>query len=361
MQTTLPDPRSYYLGSAVNPLHGYLLDLLAMREGNARHQVRTQSDAQLRTALSQGDDEQITDTFTHAPSAQGWQLFNEQLGQVLSTCPHPEGEALVFALPLALVIGASNDMTLPAQWPALDAITDFLHQYQVFGDRSQLYVAPGLYAAEQLQQTPWSAWWEWGQHPKDACPTQASTLFIQRGSEQVSLRFLVGVVVRPQQQPIRDISHWGIAFSKLLGEQLAQEELNLFVVPRLPYALPRALSYGGQIVREMALQLFASNVIRRLRQDIGEPAVNISVHTDQTLRIRFANPFNPGHADTYTWPLGAGDSLALIAAQIGELLDECRLDNVTVQTELQAVEVVSPISRPNVFMLKQVPTDSGVA
>ena len=360
MQTTLPDPRTYYLGSAVNPLHGRLLDLLAMRAGNARDQVHTLWDTDLRQALSQGENASILQTFDHVPSALAWQLLNEQLADILASCPHPDGNALVFALPLALVIGASNDLTLPAQWPNITLVHDFLQTQAIFGSSAQIHLAPGLYAAENIQNILWSDWWAWGQNPSQNCPANAHQLFIQRGSEQVSLRFIVGVAVNPAL-PVRDISQWGIAFSHGLGEQLAQEDLNLFVVPRSPQALPRALYQGGQVAREMGLQLFSSHVIRRFRQDIGEPAVTISVHDDQTLRIRFANPFNLGHADTYTWPLNAGDSLGLIAAQVAELLDECRLENVTVLTEQQATQVTPPISRPNVIMLKQVSPHDGAA
>ena len=71
---------------------------------------------------------------------------------------------------------------------------------------------------------------------------------------------------------------------------------------------------------------------------VGEPNVTVSAASDQTIRVRLTSPFDDLFNPTYGWSLTPCDELGQIERSILELLEEARVERITVMPALDDEE-----------------------
>jgi hypothetical protein len=112
--------------------------------------------------------------------------------------------------------------------------------------------------------------------------------------------------------------------------------MSLLAMPRPPRSLLAALFQGRAAQREVSLQLFATNAIRKFRSSVGEPDAVISAHRmagssrGGEIRLSLSNPFDEKGAEGFRAELFATDRAQDIVVQMQDLLRECNVENVTV-------------------------------
>ena len=119
---------------------------------------------------------------------------------------------------------------------------------------------------------------------EDAAPAhvpQPAPIALRGGPETVHLRFLVGsALAAPGADLLRDaeVGKWGMPLAQALGRQLATPGTSVLALPRAPQSLVHAVRQGRAAQREVGVQVFAANAIRKLRASVGEPTAVISAH-----------------------------------------------------------------------------------
>jgi hypothetical protein len=97
-----------------------------------------------------------------------------------------------------------------------------------------------------------------------------------------------------------------------------------------------ALRQGRAAQREVGMQLFAANAIRRLRAAVGEPTAVISAHRAHEavnggeVRLSLSSPFDPREAEGFRCPLYPQESIGDVVAMLTGFLAECRVADVRV-------------------------------
>ena len=113
-----------------------------------------------------------------------------------------------------------------------------------------------------------------------------------------------------------------------------------------------ARAAGRAAQREVALQLFASNALRRLRASFGEPTAVVSAHEAPDapgggeLRVSLSSPFSPRDAEGFRFPLEPQERTPDALASIVDLLRDCRVADV------RAVAAIQPDRDPATGLLR---------
>jgi hypothetical protein len=96
----------------------------------------------------------------------------------------------------------------------------------------------------------------------------------------------------------------------------------------MPQGLLRAPHAGRCAQLEVALHLFVSNTVRRIRMTAGEPVAILSTHDDGELRLTLSSVFAEDLVEGFGWPLAPLDDLHAIEQAIIALLREVRIEDV---------------------------------
>jgi hypothetical protein len=170
-------------------------------------------------------------------------------------------------------------------------------------------------------------------------------MVIHPDQESVHLRFLVGTALGGSGVKLfsdKDGGEWIKPLAQELSRQLAATRLSVLALPRPPQAPLLALQHGRAAQREIGVQLFASNAIRRFRARVGEPSAVISAHRCAAatgggeLRLSLSSPFDPRQAEGFRCPLFPPDRAGDVATMLLELLHDCRVTDVRVIAGVQA-------------------------
>jgi hypothetical protein len=162
---------------------------------------------------------------------------------------------------------------------------------------------------------------------------------LSAGPESVHLRFLTGsAMAAPAADLLRhaEVGQWGIPFTQGLGRQLAAPGTSVLALPRVPQSLLQALRTGRAAQRDVGMQIFASNAIRKLRASVGEPTAVISAHRAPDapdggeLRLSLSSPFDPRAAEGFRCPLYPLENVGDAVASMTELLAQCRVTDVRI-------------------------------
>ena len=99
-----------------------------------------------------------------------------------------------------------------------------------------------------------------------------------------------------------------------------------------------ALRTGQLAQREVALGLFASNAIRTLRANFGDPSAVVSAHRmgqSGELRVSLSSVFGERDAEGFRCPLYPYDRIDDVVTAIVDLLRECRLTDIRLMSGVQ--------------------------
>ena len=336
----LPDPRVWRTPPADSRLHQMAIASLA-GDVSARAALRLEMDALLDNAAA----DEVQALLRDAPSAESYRHLQQMLAALINK---PErGEAVIarlFAIPLVIVGGAKKPMQVSGTLPDIAAVAALLEQHGVLGAGRNFGLGNALCTMETLDGLPPRLLRQWAAQLRmgGGAPLEltGNGFTVAAGREQVVLRFLAGASVAPAHVPSvtetgSNVGAWGIPFTKLLAQQLAQPGLDLLPIPRAPVALYLASDTGRAAQIELAFSLFLSNAVRQFRMAVGDPAVVLSAHRLEDgaseLRVSLSSVFDESMLEGFRWPLYPSDDCPEIISKINSLLMECKVADIRVQ------------------------------
>jgi hypothetical protein len=134
-----------------------------------------------------------------------------------------------------------------------------------------------------------------------------------------------------------DTGKWGMPFTQTFAKQVGGGSLSLLALPRPPRSPLAALFQGRAAQREVSMQLFVTNAIRKFRGGVGEPEAVISAHRTVNggeVRLSLSNPFDEKGAEGFRAELHATDRAQDVAVAMQDLLRECNVASVTVLADV---------------------------
>ncbi|WP_137937589.1 hypothetical protein [Chitinivorax sp. B] len=341
----LPDPRQFPRVDPKNPFIRQVMRVLTASDGAERGDANQVLQALLRDTLNSDDDSLLEAGLQNAPSQEAYKYLWGELREVLEQPPESGQRVVLFAIPLLLVAAASKGQaqvipTLKDMAP----LVGILQQHGVLAETGELSLSPKLVDLTTLQAWRANQQWRWIANLQDAArglPVAWQETPFVAASEAVHLRFIVGAIMHQagQPSPVRmsaDATQWGMVLSQQISEQLKQDGLSLLAIPRGPQPLLQA-AHSGRFARlEAGLQLFASGMIRKLRQAGETPVAVIASHERNEVRITVSAKENSERWEGYVWPLHPLDSVELIHDNAAALFRECRVDDIRVLPDVQA-------------------------
>lgn len=331
----LPDPRQYTASMPSNMLLHDVESALKAATADDKQMWLSNVKASVADYLERDEVLPLSVALAMAPS----QAAYRQLWQSLCEVVDSEGEGgteTLFALPIVLVVGAKSPAVLPGVLPNIEGLRDLLAQHKVVLDPSRVSFSPKLL------------------HPDSVSGLSSSTLFrvnrsgaalqsaeiealpeapISVSGEGVFLRYLIGSVRHVPGEPTPivfggAVGNWGRPVLDWLNKALNTEGVTLFPISRPPQPWMSALVAGGRARQEVAMQVFASNRLRKLRELSLNPVAIASSHQGGELRFTLSAVGDDRNWEGFVWPLSALDSVQLIAEQFAELMADCRVDEV---------------------------------
>lgn len=306
MQFSIPDPRAFpvYEGSAPNRLTDLSLESLAAEVAVIAEKKETALRERMISSLIAGDVGEIDDAIARAPSL----AVLRMLVRVLASAHVDAGRAragetalptTVFAMPIVIVAANSSPIQIPGALPNVGEIIELmkangaLRGNQTFA-MSNALVAGHAFSLEKLPNT--LGWWQLESQSQIA--VEKSSMPLPANQESVFLRFLVGTAIAGPGVDLlneKDTGKWGMPFTQTFAKQLGGGSMSLLAMPRPPRP-PLAALYQGRVAqREVSLQLFATNAIRKFRSSVGEPEAVISAHRTASggdVRLSLSNAFD---------------------------------------------------------------------
>ncbi len=343
------DPRSYSDPAAATPEHARLHALARASLGAATGLESEAIDRRLADALNDllrpGQGESLATLFATAPSnavyRHLWRLLalRERAGG-----PDPSLLVRLFALPIVVVAAAetsgSAGVTLTGIVNDTSPFVAILREHRVMSGYETIILGTALIDAEALslgRLPEILAWRALAENQILAHALVPAPMAVTAGTGAAHLRFLIGTaIVAPGVDPMREdgVGGWGMPFAQALARTLSAPGITVLALPRPPLPLVTAVWVGCVAQREVGAQLFASNAIRKLRAELGEPTAVISVHRLDTgggeVRLSLSSPFDPRRAEGLRCPLLPMDRVDDVVQMLRTLLSDCRVTDVRV-------------------------------
>ena len=346
----LPDPRQWPHGGVVSAadasVHARVETRLAQQASTAAAAIDAAIDADLDARLARGDDAmaRLLDT---APSAAVYRHLWRRLAlRERATLANESLAVTLFALPVIVVAAqdaaAGAAVELPATLDDADAIASILRERGALSGNRQFAVSPALAGTDALELRRLPAWIAQaraalGGRGMTALDVTPAAIQVSGTQESAHLRFLVGsALAAPAADPVHDTSvgAWGAPLSRALSQALATAGATVLALPRAPERLVTALPSGRAAQREVALQLFVGNALRRFRARVGEPAAVLSAHRAADapgggeLRLSLSSPLDARDAEGFRYALQPHERVPDAVAAIAALLADCRVADV---------------------------------
>jgi hypothetical protein len=353
MQFHLPDPRAFaiYEGTPSNPL----IDLALASLGTEFGVIQEKRDIELRERLvgllQTCDTAEISDALARAPSL----AVQRHITRMLANAHVEAGRALgdaslpatVFAVPVVIVAANPSPLNIPGALPNVEEFVTLMKLGGALRGNQSFALSNALAASHAfaLDKLPASLdWWTLAPDtPRSPIAVERAPIPVPAGQESVFLRFLVGTALAGPGVDLmteNDTGKWGMPFTQAFARQLGGRGdggLSLLAMPRPPRAPLSALFQGRATQREVSLQLFATNAIRKFRSSVGEPEAVISAHRTAAggeVRLSLSNPFDEKGAEGFCAELHATDRAQDVAVAMQDLLRDCNVESVTVLAEV---------------------------
>ncbi len=351
MQFSIPDPRAFliYEGTTPNTLIDLSLASLAAEVAVIAEKKETELRERMSVSLLAAATGEIDDAIARAPSLAVLRMLVRVLAQAQVDAGRAgAGESnlptTVFAMPIVIVAANSAPIAIPGALPNIAEFVDLMKANGALRGNQTFTMSNALTSANAfgLEKLPASlAWWK---SPSDADHTpiaiEKQSMQLPANQESVFLRFLVGTALAGPGADLlseKDTGKWGMPFTQAFAKQLGGGTLSLLAMPRPPRT-PLAALYQGRVAqREVSLQLFATNAIRKFRSSVGEPEAVISAHRTGSggeVRLSLSNTFDEKGAEGFRAELFATDRAQDLVTAMQDLLRECNVVNVTVLGEV---------------------------
>ena len=342
MQFHLPDPRAFpiYDNAQPNRLIDLALASLAAEFAVIQEKCDTELRERLATLLLSGDVAEIADALLRAPSHAVLRHITRTLASAHIDAGRARGDvalpSTVFAVPVVIVVANSGSINVPGALPNIDEITALMKASGALRGNENFVLSNAMAPASAfaLEKLPASLAW-WSAASGTPIAIEKASLPVPANQESVFLRFLVGTALAGPGVDLlitNDTGKWGMPFTQALAKQLGGGTLSLLAMPRPPRSPLAALMQGRAAQREVSLQLFATNAIRKFRSSVGEPEAVISAHRTVEggeVRLSLSNPFDEKGAEGFRAELHATDRAQDVAVLMQDLLRECNVSSVT--------------------------------
>lgn len=346
-QFHLPDPRAFplYEGTPANPLIDLALASLAAEQGVIQEKRDTELREQMAETLISGDIALIADALTRSPSLAVQRHLSRTLASAHVAAGRAQGDAglptTVFAIPLVIVAGNPGAVNVPGALPNIEEFIALMKGNGAVRGNQTFALSNALAAATAFALPKLAAslaWWKLS--PGSPIAIEKAALPVPANQESVFLRFLVGTALAGPNVDLladNDTGKWGMPFTQAFAKQLGGGTLSLLAMPRPPRTPLGALFQGRAAQRDVSLQLFATNAIRKFRSGVGEPEAVISAHRTADggeVRLSLSNPFDEKGAEGFRAELHPTDRAQDVAVLMQDLLRECNVESVTVLADV---------------------------
>ncbi len=346
-QFHLPDPRAFplYEGIPANSLIDLALASLAAEQGVIQEKRDTELREQMAETLLSGDTTLIADALTRSPSLAVQRHLTRTLATAHVAAGRAQGDAglptTVFAIPLVIVAGNPGAVNVPGALPNIEEFIALMKGNGALRGNQTFALSNALAAATAfaLPKLPASLAW-WTLSPGLPIAIEKAAMPVPANQESVFLRFLVGTALAGPNVDLladNDTGKWGMPFTQAFAKQLGGGTLSLLAMPRPPRTPLAALFQGRAAQRDVSLQLFATNAIRKFRSSVGEPDAVISAHRTADggeVRLSLSNPFDEKGAEGFRAELHPTDRAQDVAVLMQDLLRECNVESVTVLADV---------------------------
>ena len=338
----LPDPRQYPESSPSNMLIHYAQSIVGARTEDDRAMWRDSLRAALIEMLER---EELLSLSVALAMVTSQHIYRELWDALRDAAERPDSgrHAIIFAVPLVLVIGSKGKATLPERIADVDALNQLFRQHGLFTEGAEVFLSGKLLHPDSVVGIHSAQIYRYTRQLVDAArglPLALAAAPIIAKDEGVFLRYLIGVAIREDgaAAPVKlggNVGTWGVPLMNFIGEQLKTDGVTLFPIPRPPMPLMQAIVAANFARLEVALQVFASTQIRQLR-DLGqEPVAIMSSHENGELHITVSAAGNEKDWGGFVWPLAAQDDVSLIESQFRMLMTECQVSDVRIVPEIQ--------------------------
>jgi len=324
MSLELTDPRKY---STAYPESNRLIN-------QAVQDLANQDDNQLMIALledvlKQGDDQLLSVAYNLAPSQAVADYLWQTLQQVI-TKPATANYTYMFAVPLVVVVGSSETISLPTTING-EKLTKLLIRQQILADASSCRMLNKLYTLDGIAGLLPSQLYQWAHELTDINTWNAEQVAcgpITNQGEGIYLRFLIGLArVTPElKQPLKsaNFNKLGMQLVELLTQDLATSGVTIFPLPFAPVALSAAAVIGEHHRKEISVTVSLSNIVKKMRLAGKDPEVKVSTRNEEIVIEVWEVGASVATA-SLTWSVQRADDFALIRKTLDELLTDMRL------------------------------------
>ena len=345
MIMSLPDPRQYAPHNVKNSVVLQLNSVLAETDPKKRKEKQASLEFLLSQHLAQDQEEAAIVALSLVPSQKAYQHLWQTLKSV--TLPTDASQqAQIFAIPIIMVVGSPKPTQLANRLNHVDDIVNCLKQHSIIDEKADIFLDPHLYTAKTLASISLTQLYRWQsslQYTSGGLPLTLPTEPLHFDKQAVFLRYLVGIAMRTPSMPFpiqlnQEIGSWGLACAELIQHQLKQEGLTLFAIPRQAQALLDALDNGGRIYLDIALQVFISDTLKKLRLQHKTPTASIACHTSNEIKVVISSVETPEKWESFVWPFQPLDQPAMIGQTIHQLLLECQVNKIFLSPDIQSGE-----------------------
>lgn len=336
-----PDPGTVPAFAAA--LHASAANALAA----ATRQDADRHDAALMEAIERSvarvDGDALADALASAPSPSIHRHIVRALARAAQATRTDDGRLALtlFAIPIVIVAAASGT-SVPATRirgvvSDVEALRTVLREHRALAGNETFALGNALVTAEAIgvRRVPAllaSASLAMQREPLALTPAPLEVT----AEERAHLRFLVGSAVAAPGADLLAPAAGSplLPLARALIAQLSQPGVALVALPRDPASLPAAVSQGLSAQRDVSAQLFASNALRSLRAEAGEPVAVISAHEAADapgggeLRLSLSSPLAPRSAQGFRCPILPGERVVDVATMLIDLLRDCRVAEV---------------------------------
>jgi hypothetical protein len=239
-------------------------------------------------------------------------------------------------MPIVIVSGARRRAALPGVLGDPGALANVLAGAGALGENRNFGFSNALCSLEALEGIAPSTVSGWRVSGAAGDVVMPEPIPVRPG-EEAHLRFLLGAAVTPAAAPsvtetAAHIGAWGMPFARALGVQLATADVEVLALPRPPVGVLTATCRGRRAQLDVALNLFLSNAIKRMRAAAGEPTLVLSAHAGAggaaEFRVSLSSVLDDTLLEGYRRPLHPLDDLDELAQSVGQLAADCRLSDV---------------------------------
>ncbi len=248
-------------------------------------------------------------------------------------------QGIFFAIPVLIVAGGKSSGKLSAVLPKSFDLNDLFEKAGALAYSKNVSFSNILTSLDALEKVNWRYLMRCNKgldiDDFELNDLKPEDIILKAGTEQVHLRYLIGLAVGSTKAPkftetAADISKWGIQFTRKFDELIKFQNAELLAIPRRPVNFVRAVYDGIWATNEIGFQLFLSNALRYTRQRTGEPDVTIATYSDNSIRVRFTSVFDDTFDKTFGWRLSPLDEFSRVVDCIDELLSDCGISNIEV-------------------------------